>query len=65
MTEALSAVTGASAEFTTALLSGADADEVVCAELSSRFSGISQCYDDFHQVSDDEVSALLAAGGPA
>ena len=42
---------------------GAAADEIVCAEVSTRFSGISQCYDDFHQVSDDEVSALLSAAG--
>ncbi len=36
------------------------ADAVVCLESAERFSGISQCYGDFHQVSDDEVTRLLA-----
>jgi putative phosphoribosyl transferase len=36
------------------------ADEVLCLEVSDRFSGISQCYRDFTQVTDDEVTRLLA-----
>jgi predicted phosphoribosyltransferase len=36
------------------------ADDVVCAETTERFFGISEWYVDFHQVSDDEVAALLA-----
>jgi putative phosphoribosyl transferase len=39
---------------------GAEADEVVCVEVSERFFGIGQWYDDFHQVSDDEVRRILA-----
>ena len=40
------------------------ADDVVCVEISDDFIGISQCYRDFHQVSDEEVAALLAARAP-
>jgi putative phosphoribosyl transferase len=36
------------------------ADEVVCLESAGRFLGISQCYADFDQVSDSEVTRLLA-----
>ena len=38
----------------------AEAVEVVCAEVSDRFFGIGQWYDDFRQVGDDEVRRLLA-----
>jgi predicted phosphoribosyltransferase len=37
------------------------ADEVVCVETTDRFSGISQWYGDFTQVSDDEVARTLAS----
>jgi putative phosphoribosyl transferase len=37
------------------------ADEVLCLEVSDRFSGISQCYRDFTQVTDDEVTRLLGS----
>ena len=46
----------------------AAADEVVCAEVTERFAGISEWYEDFHQVDDDDVVALLARApgdGPA
>jgi putative phosphoribosyl transferase len=36
------------------------ADEVVCFEISGGFSGISQWYRDFDQVTDDQVARLLA-----
>jgi predicted phosphoribosyltransferase len=41
------------------------ADDVVCVEPTQRFVGISEWYEDFHQVSDEEVARLLAeaAGG--
>jgi predicted phosphoribosyltransferase len=41
------------------------ADDVVCVEPTKRFVGISEWYEDFHQVSDEEVARLLAeaAGG--
>jgi putative phosphoribosyl transferase len=35
------------------------ADHVVCLETTDRFFGISQWYEDFHQVADDEVARLL------
>jgi putative phosphoribosyl transferase len=35
------------------------ADEVVCVEASEGFVGISERYDDFRQVGDDEVARLL------
>lgn len=38
----------------------AEADDVVCVEVSERFFGIGQWYDDFHQVTDDEVRRILA-----
>jgi putative phosphoribosyl transferase len=38
----------------------ADADDVVCVEISEHFFGIGQWYDDFRQVGDDEVRRLLA-----
>jgi putative phosphoribosyl transferase len=41
------------------------ADDVVCVEVSENFSGLSQWYDDFRQVDDDEVRALLAEGHAA
>lgn len=40
---------------------GRVADDVVCVEVSERFSGLSQWYGDFDQVTDDEVCRLLAA----
>jgi putative phosphoribosyl transferase len=36
------------------------ADHVVCVEVSDGFVGLSEWYDDFHQVSDDEVARILA-----
>jgi putative phosphoribosyl transferase len=36
------------------------ADEVVCVETSESFVGISERYDDFRQVSDDEVARILS-----
>lgn len=41
---------------------GAEADDVVCVEVSERFFGIGQWYDDFRQVDDAEVRRLLDAG---
>jgi len=38
------------------------ADEVVCAEVTEQFFGISEWYEDFHQVGDDEVARLVADG---
>jgi predicted phosphoribosyltransferase len=44
----------------------AEADEVVCPLRPEDFGAVSRFYEDFAQVRDDEVSALLAAqGGPA
>jgi predicted phosphoribosyltransferase len=42
------------------------ADEVVCVETTDRFFGLSEWYEDFAQVSEDEVTRLLAlaATGP-
>ncbi|MDE3086964.1 MAG: dienelactone hydrolase family protein [Acidobacteriota bacterium] len=37
----------------------AEADDVVCVEVSDRFFGISQWYEDFRQVGDDEVREAL------
>lgn len=37
-----------------------EADEVVCLHTPARFSAISEWYDDFSQVSDEEVTILLA-----
>ena len=36
-----------------------EADEVVCASMPPGFEAVGQAYDDFHQVSDDEVRELL------
>jgi predicted phosphoribosyltransferase len=41
------------------------ADDVVCAEVTERFSGISEWYEDFHQVGDDEVACLVAGASGA
>jgi putative phosphoribosyl transferase len=40
-----------------------EADAVVCAEVSDRFFGISQWYEDFRQVGDEEVRSLLGSSG--
>ncbi|AFC43533.1 hypothetical protein OEM_21050 [Mycobacterium intracellulare subsp. yongonense 05-1390] len=37
-----------------------EADDVVCATMPPGFEAVGQVYDDFHQVSDDEVRELLA-----
>ena len=37
------------------------ADEVVCAHVPAPFVGVGEWYDDFAQVADDEVRALLSA----
>lgn len=42
----------------------ADADDVVCGYTTSRFSAVGQFFDDFHQVSDDEVRAALGGVAP-
>ncbi len=39
-----------------------EADEVVCALTPEPFFGVGQFYDDFRQVSDEEVRAILARG---
>lgn len=39
---------------------GAEADEIVCLEDHENFGAIGYFYDDFHQVSDEEVIKLLA-----
>jgi putative phosphoribosyl transferase len=41
----------------------AEADDVLCVEISERFFGIGQWYDDFSQVGDDEVRRLLSGSG--
>jgi len=40
---------------------GAVADEVVCLEIPEWFLSVGEHFEDFRQVSDDEVEALLAA----
>ncbi len=43
-----------------------DADDVVCSTMPTDFRAVGQAFEDFHQVSDDEVRDLLAtptAGG--
>ena len=40
-----------------------ECDRVVCAEVSDIPSGIGGCYDDFHQLEDEEVLALLRGTG--
>ncbi|AMO62085.1 putative phosphoribosyltransferase [Mycolicibacterium phlei] len=37
-----------------------EADEVVCASTPPKFEAVGQVFEDFHQVSDDEVRQLLA-----
>lgn len=39
---------------------GGEADHVVCLIMPPGFEAVGQVYDDFHQVSDDEVRTLLA-----
>ncbi|MBS1693631.1 MAG: phosphoribosyltransferase [Actinobacteria bacterium] len=38
-----------------------EADDVVCATMPADFESVGQVFADFHQVPDEEVSALLAA----
>lgn len=38
-----------------------EADEVICLQAPPAFQGVGQWYEDFSQVSDDEVLSLLAA----
>jgi putative phosphoribosyl transferase len=38
----------------------AEVDDVYCAAAPARFDAVGQVYDDFHQVSDDEVRDALA-----
>jgi predicted phosphoribosyltransferase len=38
----------------------AEVDDVFCAATPARFNAVGQVYDDFHQVSDDEVRDTLA-----
>lgn len=38
----------------------AEADDVVCANMPPGFEAVGQVYEDFHQVTDDEVRELLA-----
>lgn len=40
---------------------GEEADEVVCSTMPADFRAVGQVYQDFHQVSDDEVRDLLTA----
>ncbi len=42
-----------------------EADAVVCLSAPARFSAVGQWYEDFAQVGDEEVSALLAAAARA
>ena len=42
-----------------------EADEVVCLEAHHRFGAIGAYYDDFRQVSDEEVRSMLANSGPS
>lgn len=37
-----------------------DADDVVCSTMPADFAAVGQAFEDFHQVSDDEVQDLLA-----
>jgi putative phosphoribosyl transferase len=39
----------------------AEADDVVCATMPAGFEAVGQVFEDFHQVTDDEVRELLAA----
>lgn len=38
------------------------ADQVICLEAPERFGSVSEFYQEFHQVTDDEVVALLETG---
>jgi putative phosphoribosyl transferase len=40
----------------------AEADDVICATMPPDFEAVGQVFEDFHQVSDDEVRELLARG---
>ena len=42
-----------------------DADEIICLETPPGFYAVGQFYRDFHQVSDDEVTAMLREKKPA
>jgi putative phosphoribosyl transferase len=44
---------------------GGEADEVVCLEATQEFFAIGEFYQDFHQVSDEEVVALLKRAASA
>jgi putative phosphoribosyl transferase len=39
-----------------------EADDVICAAMPPGFEAVGQAYDDFHQVTDDEVGELLSRG---
>jgi predicted phosphoribosyltransferase len=39
-----------------------EADRIICAEVTDIPRGVGGCYDDFHQLDDNEVLALLRAG---
>jgi predicted phosphoribosyltransferase len=39
------------------------ADEIACLHVAAHFGGVGAFYDDFHQLSDEEVVQLLAAAG--
>ncbi|WP_320068298.1 phosphoribosyltransferase [Micromonospora sp. RTGN7] len=41
----------------------AEADQVVCVQRPASFGAVSSYYEDFHEVSDDEVTDTLAAIG--
>jgi predicted phosphoribosyltransferase len=41
----------------------AEADEVVCAQRPADFGAVSSYYEDFHEVSDDEVTDALTTAG--
>lgn len=40
-----------------------DADEIECAETPEWFMGVGQWYDDFHQMTDEEVQIILEEAG--
>lgn len=42
-------------------LLSAEADQVVCPQHPTEFTAVSAYYDDFHEVSDDDVTATLTA----
>ncbi|RIV36382.1 phosphoribosyltransferase [Micromonospora radicis] len=39
----------------------AEADEAICAQRPATFGAVGAYYDDFHEISDDEVAAALTA----